>query len=298
MTLQETADALGGLSRERVRQLQAEALRNLQAQLDRLVPALDVVETASTETLPLGSWEKTVDVVQATLRRGGWHEVHRAEVVRLVVAVRTLCDAHEQQVLRRWPRASYTMCTLRPQVRSHPRVCASLAGAATEQKEAIRAWTYEELAETALRDAGHPLHWKAILERAEALNKRISINTSGFFNALGRSKQKFVRVDHGTYGLAEWGLIPVRKYREIALSVLDSHGRSMTFADLRHHVNQERPVTDSSLRLMVDTHPDFYRSVEGSYGCRTWLPPREWQTLRTPPWLVEPIDSYRRILPK
>ena len=47
--------------------------------------------------------------------------------------------------------------------------------------------------------------------------------------------------------------------------------------------------------MSLDMQPRFYKSLEKTYGLRVWLPPREKQTLRTPEWLVEESDSFKRL---
>lgn len=47
--------------------------------------------------------------------------------------------------------------------------------------------------------------------------------------------------------------------------------------------------------MYLDMHPRFYKSINGTYGLRTWLPPREKQNLRTPEWLVEDSKSFERV---
>jgi hypothetical protein len=105
----------------------------------------------------------------------------------------------------------------------------------------------------------------------------------------------FVRVDSGTYALVEWGFSQVDTYPDIIASVLKSTNKPLSADTIYYKVNEIRQVKRSTLLMSLDMHPRFYRSLEKTYGLRIWLPPREKQTLRTPEWLVEESDSYKRL---
>jgi hypothetical protein len=156
-------------------------------------------------------------------------------------------------------------------------------------------WTYPELAERVLRDAGEPLHFSVIAQRAEALSFKTYVSVGGVHNALVSDRDRFAFVGPGTFGLTEWGLDSVGKYPDLIAGLLQERGSTLTSGEILAGVTARRPIKQQSLWMFLEMHPRFYRSVEGEYGLRAWLPPRERQTLRTPSWQVEEASSYERV---
>jgi hypothetical protein len=105
----------------------------------------------------------------------------------------------------------------------------------------------------------------------------------------------FVRVDAGTYALAEWGVNQVETYPDIIASVMKPLKKALPAETIYHRVMEIRPVKQATLTMLLDLHPRFYKSLEKTYGLRVWLSPREKQTLRTPEGLVEDGDSCKRL---
>jgi hypothetical protein len=93
----------------------------------------------------------------------------------------------------------------------------------------------------------------------------------------------------------EWGLRTIEPYSEAIAQTLSSLGRPLTYAQIRTSIRRKRPVNEPSLRLTLQANPRFYRSVDGKYGLRSWLLPREKQTLRWPDSHVEDRRSYLRL---
>jgi len=87
----------------------------------------------------------------------------------------------------------------------------------------------------------------------------------------------------------------VDTYPDIMADALKKAGRPLSFGDLYQRVHAVRTIERSSFTLFLSEHPRFYKSAEGTYGLRAWLPSREKQTLLTPTWQVETPDSYRRV---
>jgi hypothetical protein len=158
-----------------------------------------------------------------------------------------------------------------------------------------RKWTYKDLAEKVLRDAGEPMHFSEIAGAAERLRRRASVTLSGLHNALHYDKERFAWVSPGTYGLREWGLESVETFPALIAQSLTAKGRPLTKGELFAAVNSRRPIQPASLTMFLDLHPRFYRCVDGRYGLRAWLPPRDRQTLRTPSWQVEDAASFERV---
>ena len=73
-------------------------------------------------------------------------------------------------------------------------------------------------------------------------------------------------------------------------------GKKSQYESIYHKVNEKRQIKRTSLTMLLDMYPRFYKSLENTYGLRIWLAPREKQTLRTPKWLAESLDSYERLV--
>lgn len=287
-----TLEAIGlnfGVSRERVRQIENKAVGALADGLRLLGPALDVFEAQKT---PEGADAHALDAGLArALGRAGWRGARKAAVRRVVLGVRALCDRDPAVCAERWPRFSFAACALAPPVTAHPAVARKVA----EEQEASRPLSYEELIELVLQQAGGPLHWKEIAERAEKLNRRRDCDRRSIHNTLIRCRDLFVLVGQGTYGLAASGLARAVPYPDVIAEVFLEAGRPLSYGEVSLAVNAKRKIKPTSLQMYLNQHPRFYRSVNALYGLRAWLPPRELQTLRTPDRLVEPPDSAARV---
>ena len=96
-----------------------------------------------------------------------------------------------------------------------------------------------------------------------------SFNSSALYNALMSDPDSFVRVDAGTYALAEWGHNRVATYPDITSSILKSHRKSLPSETIFSKVNEVRPIKPVTLTMLLDLHPRFYRSLEKTYGLKS-----------------------------
>ncbi len=300
LSLEGTARTLAlNVTRERIRQIQAGAIGRLAAHRVRLAPALDPIEddlcVSHAQPDEIWSADSLIEEWASLLIRRGWQGVSTAGVSRLLLALRSLAAGGRLGRAGSWPLLSFKACALVPAIERHPAVADALSRLRLADSEARRTWTYEELAETVLREEGAPLHWSEAAERAERLGHRSNFSSPAFFNALQGAHSKFARTSAGTYGLSEWGITSVGSYPDIIAEVLRDAGRPLTYGVLDARVSRKRPIKKASLMMFLTMHPRFYESLEGSYGLRAWLPPRDQQTLRTPKWKVEDTDSVARV---
>lgn len=287
-----------GLTRERVRQLQVEAIQAIEARLHTLVPALDVLEAASlSERVMVERSDIQTTMVRAkrSLCAEGWTAVDDDAIRRLLVCVRALVFGRRSAPMRRWPKLTFDVCALTPALKRHPDVRAELVRWHSEERDRTRTWPYKELAITVLREAKTSLHWREIADRAERLGHRRNFSASSIRNAIGASPDLFARIDSGTYGLVEWGLQTVEDYDDIIARILHGTGHALSFGEIYQGVDTARPIMKESLQMFLDMNPRFYRSLDGQYGLRSWLPPRSKQSLRTPRLLVEDKQSFQRV---
>lgn len=295
-TLAECGELLG-ITRERVRQIQQKSVKRALSQISSLVPVLDFLECAAPKSWThIGKSDQRGSIQEIVRMLGGTEDVgdHLTNVRHLLMLVRAFVD-YQPDWAKHYPRLTFAACSIDPPIGAHKAVAAAIAEYVAAEREATRDWTYEELAEAVLRKVGAPLHWSEIADQSESMGRRRNFSRSAFFNELQRSDDKFARVDSGTYGLTAWGLQDVSTYTDIVAEILGGVGHALPEGAIYQAVTSRRPVDRNSLRMLLDLNPRFYRSMDGIYGLRAWLPARHLQTLRTPRWKVEDAKSYRRV---
>ena len=186
---------------------------------------------------------------------------------------------------------TFLVCLVEPSIEKYKKVHQFLE----KEKEKNRKLSYKEIAYMVLSEAQKPLHWREIAEKAYQLNRKERFETRALYNVLFTNESLFVRVGQGTYELAEWGNKQVEPYTEIVASVLKREHQAIPFDLILAKVSSVRLVKQQTLVMNLDMHPRFYKSINGTYGLRNWLPPRENQNLRTPEWLIEDSKSFERV---
>ena len=298
-TLRQIAEQLG-VTRERARQILLHSVKKLNesiADLDSFFQPVSEALSLSRDARPYPiEPEDAIRSIATSMAAArvdlpaGW------DPRKVIVALRALVSAsHASVMTTRWPSITYVACALAPPVLAHPTVQRRHSLAAAAVAEAKRNWSYAELIAAVLRDAGGPLHWSVIAERAEALSRRQSFAASSLFNCLCSSKQLFARTAAGSYGLRVWGLEDVDPYSDLIARVLSLSKVPLAREEIEREINKIRPILDSSLTMFLGMHPRFYESADGRFGLREWLAPRHEQTLRTPPQWVEPQSSFGRL---
>jgi len=278
-----------GVTRERVRQIQGLAVMKLRKDLISLVSFLEENSNELWDPMDQQCTPRTAAARVHILAVGSEYDINSIEdALRVFVGVRSLVCFSDDDFIHPWPNTTYAICGLKPAIQDHPRVAAAIA-------EEDRKWTYKELAVLVLTEAQEPLHWREIVARAEALGVRDDIVATPMFNAILGADDLFARVSAGTYGLTEWGLSDSPYYTDLIASVLSRAEAPLVLGALFHAVNEIRPIKRSSLMMFLELHPRFYRSIESTYGLRSWLPPRHKQTLRTSRSLVEDEKSWLRL---
>ena len=155
--------------------------------------------------------------------------------------------------------------------------------------------SHAALAYYVIRQAGTPLHWREIHERAEAVATDRDLSATSFYNAIGGSKM-FVRTSAGTYGLREWGLKPAPYQKDVIASALaEERGRTLKIEDVIAVLDARgADIPRSSIHWHMLDNPLFYEDLDGNYGLREWLPPPDEQRLDTPRRLRESKRSRER----
>jgi hypothetical protein len=285
---QRTLDEIGreyGLSRERIRQIQAKGTRRLE-QAFRTRNVRDTLREADNLLRPSAG-------PPAIASLGPLLGLSDSDWKMAILAVRSLIATGRKGLVGHYPRLSLAACRISPAIAAHPDVARQIAASREAAAAARYRPTYLEAATMALRKAKGPLHWREILAYADDVLQ--DVNAGPFYNVLTAHPQQFVRVGAGTYGLSEWNLASVSTFPDlIAQTLRDAHA-AMTFEQVLAGVAAKRSARPNSIRMFLDMHPRFYASPDGRYGLRAWLPLPAQQTLRTPRDLVEAASSRARI---
>lgn len=295
-SLQELANLLN-VSRARVGQIEKMGARDGYAALPTLAPWYDLLELSP--ILWNGTRVAPIDEICSKVRNEccslGRENISVEDAVDLITLCRALAYHFKGAFVSRWPKFSYATCALNPPVLCHPEVLREFTARQQEVKDERKPWTYARLAEFILDREQAPMHWKEIAREAEQLGMRQSFNPTPMFNSLLSHSEVFVRLDQGTYGLKKWGGTRVPYFKVLLESALHSAERSLSFGTLFSIVSEQRAAKKNSIQMYLDLDPKFYKSVDGTYGLRTWLPPPHLQTLRTPAWKIESPESAKRV---
>jgi len=118
-----------------------------------------------------------------------------------------------------------------------------------------------------LRDYGEPLHFRSIAQKASELlgkcfyNREILPQT--VHNELIRDK-RFVLVGRGTYGLREWGYND-GTVREVILDILKEAKKPLAKTDILAKVKKQRLVEDNTILLNLSNKNYFLKNSQGGY---------------------------------
>jgi DNA-directed RNA polymerase delta subunit/transcriptional regulator len=292
MTLEEIGVHFN-VTRERIRQIEGRAWDQFNKHKVIIAPIFDLLERNFKQRCE--SREDLVSITTGILIKNDC-VADKSDIEKFILLTRALVlldpDLNKSGYIEKhWPQFSYFACKIEPPVIRHYKA----AEVIEEEKERNRKLSYKEIAYKILHNEGQPLHWLEIANRAYHLRRRDTFNSTALYNTLMNHPQIFVRVDSGTYALVEWGLSQVDTYPDIIASILKTSKKPLSADAIYHRVNEIRQVKKSTLIMSLEMHPRFYKSLQKTYGLRAWLPPREKQTLRTPEWLVEDRESYKRL---
>ena len=296
MTLEEIGQHFG-VTRERIRQIERRAWNQFVKHSRLITHVLDLLEK-NIKVKNAYNRDELISHVLDILQKGQFVG-SESEVRCLILLVRALVflEPHNEErgmIEKRWPRFSFMACKLDPIVTKHIR--ATIYAAEEKERKRRRKLSYTELSLMILKDEGKPLHWKEIADRAYHFGHRESFNSTALYNSLMNHPKLFVRVNAGTYALSEWGINEAEYYQEIIASLFREERKALSSESIYHRVNEKRQIKRTTLIMLLDMYPRFYKSLENTYGLRAWLSPREKQTLRTPEWLVEDIESFKRLI--
>lgn len=299
LTLEEIAVEIGGVTRERVRQIIDQVNEKVRKRLNLLLVFIDYFNDR--EKI-IRNKLKNKNATIATLAREFSLQLSGSDLIateddleRFIAIVRLLVIsdkpwAHENFGVKR-KELTFLVCLVEPSIEKNKKVHRLLESKKLKNKKL----TYKEIVYMVLSEAKGPLHWREIAEKAYKLNKRERFETRALYHVLLDHEELFVRVGQGTYELVEWGNKQVETYPDIIASVLKREKQAIPIDSILAKVSSVRSVKQPSLIMYLDMHPRFYKSINNTYGLREWLSPREKQNLRTPEWLIEDSKSIERV---
>jgi hypothetical protein len=299
LTLVEISSKIGGLTRERVRQIIERVEKKVHRDIRSFFAVFDCFEKTAIKVrkgLTKKQIEKSVIISELRMNLADSNLLATdKELERLIAIVRILIINKKPWILEtleeRWKTMVFLCCLVDPPIEKYEKISEFL----DKQIKKLKQMPYKELAYLVLAQAKKPLHWSEIANHAYKLEKRKNFETRAIYHALLAHNDTFVRVGTGTYELVEWGSKRVESYPDIVASVLKQQNQAIPFDLILGKVSSIRSVKQPSLIMYLEMHPRFYRSINNTYGLRGWLPPREKQNLRTPEWLIEDSKSLERV---
>lgn len=299
LTLEEISVEIGGVTRERVRQIIDLVNEKVQSKLKLLLFFCDCIDDqAKLIRKKIKNNELTISTLASEFKLiiSESNLVATDEALeRLIAIVRLLVISDKpwarENFVEKRKELTFLVCVAEPAIEKNAKVHQILE----LEKKKNKKLTYKEIAYSVLSEAKRPLHWREIAEKAYKLNKRERFETRALYHVLLDHEELFVRVGQGTYELVEWGNKQVEPYPDIIASVLKREKQAIPIDSILAKVSLVRSVKQPSLIMYLDMHPRFYKSINNTYGLRGWLPPREKQNLRTPEWLIEDSKSIERV---
>ena len=123
----------------------------------------------------------------------------------------------------------------------------------------------------ALRELGEPSHFSVITERANAqLRPEQRMSTHNVHSHLHRRPGVFVRVGRGIFGLAEWGLPDDGSLANAAYRVLAEAGRPLDTETITNEVLKTWHARRSSVYMAIANDARFRRVDRTSFGLTQW----------------------------
>lgn len=132
----------------------------------------------------------------------------------------------------------------------------------------LKQWSNKRLDDMVLvlREHGQPLHYREIAERVNQRLPAEQQTTAHNIHAhIGRMPDVFVRVGHGIFGLAEWGLIQDRNLADGAYRVLKETGHALPLEQLIDRVLETWHVRRTSVKAAIDLDDRFQQVGRNLY---------------------------------
>jgi hypothetical protein len=223
-------------------------------------------------------------------------EVQGTEVERMILVLRSLAIHPHRWLWRymepKWPTLIWLSCLVEPAIKTHQQVKQPRNDPAREQKRKAIA----ESVHRVLAQARKPMHWSEVAEHVRQLDPGQSLTAGQVHRSLWKHSELFAQLGGGNYTLVEWGSPRVEPCRDLIRAILERENHPLPAETILSRVSEIRPVTRVSVLSSLHLNLRFYRSMQGTFGLRGWLP----ETLAepdhsTPDWRIEEPGSLRRI---
>jgi hypothetical protein len=138
---------------------------------------------------------------------------------------------------------------------------------------ALTRWSNKRLREMilALRELGEPSHYSVIAERTNArLPPDQQASDRNIYAHMHRRSDIFVRVGHGIFGLAEWGLPDDGSLANAAYRVLAEAGHPLHVEALIDRVLETWRARRSSVYAAIASDDRFCRTDRATFGLVEW----------------------------
>ncbi len=124
---------------------------------------------------------------------------------------------------------------------------------------------------SALRELGEPSHYSVIAKRVNLSLPAAQRVSQRYVHALlGRRSDLFVRVGHGIFGLAEWGLPNDGNLANAAYRILRDAGKPLPMEIISEQVLKTWRVNSTSVFAAIDADERFVNLGHRVYGLREW----------------------------
>lgn len=282
----QTLAAIGnryGVTRERIRQIEAHALRAVQAQFAKSEYAdvraaiknhLEQVNGVRACTLLASDWKESHNVVRCALETSGSARFHGED--KNTYAFWSLSPEHVKRAATFINELVHSLkvTSERPAHLPHDPVAQNYI--AISKKFAVNPHGHFGLAEwrdinpkvsrdwafVVLKKHQEPLHFLELTKEINKLRPNKKVNAQTIHNELIKDK-RFILVGRGTYGLEEFNILPGTA-REVLTHLLKKHG-PLPAKDIVKIALTHRPFKEKTLIINLQNKNWFKRLDEGKY---------------------------------
>ena len=123
----------------------------------------------------------------------------------------------------------------------------------------------------ALRELGEPTHYSEIARKTNKLLSSDQKTSSRNVHAqLGRYDEIFVRVGHGIFGLAEWGLYDDGNIANAVVRILKGENQLLPLAAITAKVLETWCINPQSVNMAILNDDRIIKWENGQFGLAEW----------------------------
>lgn len=274
------------VTRERIRQIEAQALKALKAQFDRpefdafrtnVARYLESLDGVRREDLVAADFGDNGNAVRCAFEASGIAQFHiedkdhypfwslsdthtKASAGFIAELVSTMKRASERPKGIPSDRRSQNYISISKKFATSPHGEFGLAEWRDINPKVSRDWAF-----LVLKKAGKPLHFSEITTAINRIRPKKRVNAQTIHNELIKDG-RFVLVGRGMYGLEEFGMLPGTA-REVLSHLLKKHG-PMPAKEIVSLALSHRPFKEKTLLINLQNRSWFKRNEGGDYFIR------------------------------